>query len=144
MASIERILVPTDFSPGSHAALGYAAVFAARFGAVIEVLHVQDEADNPQAAASQEAETQRERTESQMDRFLLGTPGLEGVKMVRRLRAGNPADAILALAEKERFDLIVLGTRGRTGLKRLVLGSVAEKVMREATCPVLTVRVPAP
>ena len=64
------------------------------------------------------------------------------VPVERRLLAGDPADAIIRLAESEHIDLIVMGTHGRRGLSRLLMGSVAESVVRVAPCPVLTVKQP--
>jgi nucleotide-binding universal stress UspA family protein len=62
----------------------------------------------------------------------------------RHVRDGDPSEEILAVARETRSDLIVMGTHGRTGVGRLLMGSVAEQVMRRATCPVLTVKTPVP
>jgi K+-sensing histidine kinase KdpD len=74
------------------------------------------------------------------DRLLTLQPA--GVRVLHRLEDGNPATEILHLAKKMNIDLIVMGTHGRRGLTRLLMGSVAEKVGRQASCPVLTVRTP--
>jgi nucleotide-binding universal stress UspA family protein len=152
MASLERILVPTDFSPGSHAALGYALFLGARMGATLEVLHVYDavEAMGPDAKVVVEGKAPqplqqllRDRAAGLMDRFVKGVPGIGELPVRTRVEAGKSAEAILRIADKERFDLIVMGTHGRTGLSRLMVGSVAERVIRDAPCPVMTVRVPS-
>ncbi len=151
MATLERILVPTDFSPCSQAALGYALFLAARLGATLEVLNVYEGLDGLTADAKVVVEGTgpqplahilRDRAQRGMDRFLSDLPGGPGVPVKARVEAGKAADVISRIADKERFDLIVMGTHGRTGLSRIVVGSVAEKVLRDAPCPVLTVRVP--
>ncbi|MCE9525416.1 MAG: universal stress protein, partial [Planctomycetales bacterium] len=68
------------------------------------------------------------------------TPSDSNVPVERRLLAGDPAEAIIRLAETEKADLIVIGTHGRRGLRRVLMGSVAEVVVRTASCPVLTVK----
>jgi nucleotide-binding universal stress UspA family protein len=75
-----------------------------------------------------------------MDEFLAPLVEHQGLWFRRQLATGDPADTILEVAEDGRFDLIVMGTHGRTGIKRMILGSVAETVTRRATCPVLTIR----
>jgi len=67
---------------------------------------------------------------------------IKGVDFEQRILKGDPAHEIIRLAEREKIDLIVMGTHGRRGLSRLLMGSVAEWVMRRANCPVLTVRLP--
>ena len=150
MASIERILVPTDFSPSSYAALGYAVSLGARLGAAIEVLGVYDAVEGvaPDAqvvvaggATRPLVQVLRERAEADMERFVSDVPGRTSVSMRTRIASGKPADVICQIADQDRFDLIVMGTHGRTGIARVVVGSVAEKVVRDAACPVLTVRV---
>jgi universal stress protein A len=151
MATIERILVPTDFSAGSYAALGYAVLLARLSGAQIEVVHVAEPSETLEGdtkvlveGGSPQSYRQllRDHGEVAMKRFLSDVPGAAGLEFRSRIEVGKPADVTLAIAEREGFDLIVMGTRGRTGIERLVVGSVAEKVIRGSSCPVLTVRVP--
>jgi nucleotide-binding universal stress UspA family protein len=148
---IERILVPTDFSPSSYAALGYAVYLAGRLGSMVEVVHIVDAGDElsgtvpiviEDGAPVPLAQVLRKRGEEAMTKFLADVPGSKGVSIKRRVELGKPAETTLELAQKERFDLVVMGTHGRTGLARMVVGSVAEKVIRGAVCAVLTVRVP--
>jgi nucleotide-binding universal stress UspA family protein len=82
----------------------------------------------------------RDELQKQLDSVKPSAPGLT---VERHLVAGNEADEILRLASELKCDLVVMGTHGRTGLRRLLLGSVAESVMRKAPCAVLTVRAPA-
>ncbi len=150
MAALERILVPTDFSAGSYAALGYAVFLARRMGAEIEVIHIAEPSehiDESTRVLGQDGSPQtyaqlvRASANAAMHRFLSDVPGAQGLRIRPRIEVGKPAEVTLAVADRERFDLIVMGTRGRSGSEGAV-GSVAEKVIRSAGCPVLTVRVP--
>jgi nucleotide-binding universal stress UspA family protein len=147
MIDLHRILVPTDFSKFSENALTYAVAFAEKFGAELYLLHVvQDLAlfIPPEVAAAPvtvsvtqlatAAHEALDRTirESNLNRF--------GVK--REVREGNPFTEIVRFAKEQDIDLIIMGTHGRTGLAHVLLGSVTEKVVRKAPCPVLTVRHP--
>jgi nucleotide-binding universal stress UspA family protein len=150
MFAPKRILVPTDFSAGSCAALDHAAGLAERFGATVVALHVwqppalmrADDAVSLGGGQSYQtlADLARTRVASEMDAFLAPLAANEGLWFRRQIAMGNAGDTILAVADEGEFDLIVMGTHGRTGLKRVILGSVAEKVTRRASCPVLTIR----
>jgi nucleotide-binding universal stress UspA family protein len=120
MSTIQTILHPTDFSERSDGALPIAQALARDQGARLVVLHVMDESA-PAAAVRATVPDAR-------------------VRMEQRLEKGDPAETILRVASEIKCDLIVMGTQGRTGLERLVMGSVAEKVLRQATCPVLIVK----
>jgi nucleotide-binding universal stress UspA family protein len=125
-----RILVPTDFSPASDAALDYARILAAKFGASLQLLHV---IDDPSASTFlAQARERLARTISATDRARLHATSEAFV--------GTPAPAIVDYATATGTGLIVMGTHGRTGLAHLLMGSVAEQVVRTAPCPVLTVR----
>lgn len=142
-----RILVPTDFSPPSDAALEYARILAAKFGSTLRILHVVDDPSSssdfvPDGFAPSTEEIQAALTAHARKR-------LEHlVTTVDRLRyhtytdaiVGQPAPAIIDYAGATGTSLIVMGTHGRTGLAHLLMGSVAEQVVRTAPCPVLTVR----
>lgn len=138
MPTIKRILHPTDFSEGSLRAQEYALDFAARFDAEVHLLHITvpqasaitAEMDHSLSASSPHTQRLRARLQE-------GLP--EGTEAVLALRAGVPADEIVAYAESIGADMIVVGTKALTGLRRLVLGSVAEAVLRDASCPVLVV-----
>lgn len=144
---IRRILVPTDFSPGASQALDYAVDLARPFDAelvllfVVEPVYYASPADLYGASAnlSMLLDEQRRVGRQQLDR-------LEEQMRKRRVRCrgvvetGAPYEMITQTAENLAADLIVMATHGRTGLSHLLLGSVAEKVVRGSNCPVLTLR----
>jgi nucleotide-binding universal stress UspA family protein len=145
MVPIKRILVPVDFSEASSAAAYYARSLARAFGASIDVIHVVGYSSLASAAdmyvpppqeyldeLDRQARERLERVFTPEDRAVFDTRLL--------LRRGDPVDEILQYAGEEPIDLIVMGTHGRTGFAHVVLGSVAERVVRKAPCPVLTVR----
>ncbi|UCG16047.1 MAG: universal stress protein [Phycisphaerales bacterium] len=144
-----KILHPTDFSELSLHALQYARSLAETFGAQLHCFHVIDEAYQYWTAMGPEmapvtppVEDLTSIAESQMDRF--ADEHLMGMKFppVTRVACGKPFAEIVAYAREAAVDLIVLATHGRGGLPHVLLGSTAEKVVRKAPCPVLTVRDP--
>jgi nucleotide-binding universal stress UspA family protein len=149
MLAITNILVATDFSECSDAAWTYGRALAHKFGAHLHLLHVAESligdgfnvtgyvASIPELQAElEDAECRRlEGLVSDQDRCTLHV-----TTVLRTLDA--PAHAIVQYAKDERIDVIVVGTHGRRGLVHLVMGSVAETVVRTAPCPVLTVRHP--
>lgn len=130
-----KLLVPVDFSASSPAALRYAAAIAARCGAAVIVLHVMEA---PADAATPALGEQREQTYTSLHALL--PPQLASQAVELRVVSGHPFERILETAVQEAVGLIVLGTHGRTGLAHALLGSVAERVVRFAPCPVLTVK----
>ncbi|WP_394820516.1 universal stress protein [Pendulispora albinea] len=126
-----HILVPTDFSPTADEALDYAIVLAAKLGASITVVHAYD------VAAVSGAHV-RANAQSALDAALAKRQGA-GVSLKSLLKSGNPLDTIPDVAREIGAELIVMGTHGRQGIARMLLGSVAERVVRTAPCPVLTV-----
>jgi nucleotide-binding universal stress UspA family protein len=146
MIDLRRILVPTDFSPYSQHALIYAAAFAEKFGAEIYLLHVfQDLAvyqpDEvmvaPPVVPSVEQLTASAR--SALERMVIDKH-LQRFKVHTEVREGTAVDEIVQFAAENTIDLIVMGRHGRGWLAHVLLGSVAEKVVRKAPCPVLMVR----
>ena len=142
---ITKIVVPTDFSEYSLWALERAKAFASQFGAEIVLVHVVETPIYPTAAFGVGAadlpairEEVRTNLQEQLDK-LVGEhfPAGKGRGV---LRDGIPFAEILETAEQEKADLIVIATHGHTGIKHLLLGSTAEKVVRKAHCPVMTVR----
>jgi len=135
--NIKRILFPTDFSHTGDAALAMATALARDSGATLIIAHVEEP---PVAYGGGEMYYGTpEPALEEIQRMLQEVkPQDLGVKFEHRLIAGDPAGAICRLAEELDVDLIIMGTHGRTGLSRLVMGSVAEAVVRRATCPVLT------
>jgi nucleotide-binding universal stress UspA family protein len=144
---IKRILAPTDLSPASLEAIEHAVDLARIFDAELILLFVQEapyfgsEPDPYVVSANFRllfAEHQRVVREQMA--ALHTKLGKRGARCRAVLGEGNAAAQILATARKEKADLIVMATHGRTGAKRVLLGSVAEKVVRGAQCPVLTLR----
>jgi len=128
--AIRTILVATDFSPFSEQAIRAAVALARHFGAALHLLHVVHHAGERAAA---------------LDRLGRAAEAeAVGVPFTASIAVGRPAPEIVRYAEREPADLIVVGTHGRTGLSHVVMGSVAEAVVRTATCQVLTIRLRAP
>jgi nucleotide-binding universal stress UspA family protein len=138
---INNILFATDFGPSSEAALGYAHAIAARHGAKVYLLHVlPPEADLPIPLDKFPSELDRTRqTATEHMVKLLAGERLRGVAHDALLERGHMEQVLAATIQQHDIDLIVAGTHGHRGLKKLVLGSVAEKIFRQATCPVLTI-----
>lgn len=138
----EKILVPVDFSENSDAALDWATVLARDTGATLLLVHVETV---PLTTGGGEYiyAIPEPPTQELLERLNKVVPKDASVPVERRLLAGDPADAILRTAESENVDMIVMGTHGRRGITRLLMGSVAEAVVRRANCPVLTVKQPA-
>lgn len=136
MPALARLLVATDFSEHAARALGWGEEVARRFGAEIVVIHVEEPlAVVPSADLAVE---RRRGAEKELARLVAHLHG-QGFAARSRLSAGMPFEEIVQAARSEQADLIVLGTHGRTGLAHLLMGSVAERVARSASCPVLTV-----
>lgn len=144
--ALRHILVPTDFSESSAVALRYAKALAERFGATLHVLHaVQSPFDQPWAAevyaVSQADFDDVARKESDARLQALVPPADQAQYQARLVTEfGAPFLTILEYAKREPIDLIVMGTHGRGAVAHLLIGSVAENVVRKAPCPVLTVR----
>jgi nucleotide-binding universal stress UspA family protein len=137
-----KIIFPTDFSEASHHALQWATSLARDSGAALVIVHVEEP---PMAYGGGEMyypldEPNREHLQQSLSEVQPTDPM---VPCIHKLLSGDPAAAIAQVAESEGADLIVMGTHGRTGLTRLLMGSVAEAVVRKAPCPVLTVKQPA-
>jgi nucleotide-binding universal stress UspA family protein len=135
----DKILFPTDFSPASEHALRWATSLARDSRATLVIIHVEEP---PMAYGGGELYYGVEETDrDELRRSLVEVmPTDSGVLCVHKLLVGDPAEAIVQTAENENAGLIVMGTHGRTGLTRLLMGSVAEAVVRRAKCPVLTVK----
>ncbi|MFO1499475.1 MAG: universal stress protein [Verrucomicrobiota bacterium] len=139
---LKRILVPVDFSECSDKALRYAQKFAEQFGSQIVLLHViqpmvyPSEFGYPPPVVDTIDETMREKVVSRLSTLASGISAATEALV----RMGQPYHEITTAAEELDVDLIIIPTHGRTGLKHVVLGSTAERVVRHAPCPVLTVR----
>lgn len=136
-----KILFPTDFSHLSDAALNHATALARDTGAMLLIVHVEEP---PMAYGGGEMYYGiPEPDQAEVRRMTEAVkPTDPSVKYEHRLVNGSPADEIVRLAEEEHVDMIVIGTHGRTGLKRLLMGSTAEAVMRTAKCPVFVFKAP--
>jgi len=149
MITLKRILVATDFSEASDAALVYGRELARTFHATLHLVHVGTPVSSvvygTEGYAASIPELQEELDESarkQMDELLLDNdPTPLPAKRVL-LNAVSPAAAVVNYAAAEHIDLIVTGTHGRGAVAHLLMGSVAERIVRTAPCPVLTVRHP--
>lgn len=138
----KKILLPVDFSTAGEAALAMAASLCRDTGAALVVLHVEEP---PMAYGGGEfyyglSEPNRDQLQRMLNEIQIDD---SRVVVHRKLLVGAPAAAIVNFARDEGVDFIVMPTHGRTGLGRLLMGSVAEEVVRKATCPVLTVKQPA-
>jgi|CXWL01.1.fsa_nt_gi nucleotide-binding universal stress UspA family protein len=140
-----RILVPTDFSEPSDAALDYGMAIAIRFGASLHLIHVVDDSLVTAMAGIEgyvpEAPSVEDMTKDAETRLasVLSTSDRSRFPTTASVVHGPPSRTIADTALDMRADLIVMGTHGRTGLTHVLLGSVAERVVRSAPCPVLTV-----
>ena len=137
--TLKNILFATDFSPAADLAAPIAVQLVQRYGAKVYGVHVNRFDDYTAAApnawaamaeaAERESKLQAQRLSNQ----------LEGVEHEALIGEGNTWEVISDLIEKKEIDLVVLGTRGRTGFEKVLLGSVAERILRQSPCPVLTV-----
>ncbi len=143
MLPIHTILHPTDFSARSKSAFDFACALARDYDARLVVVHVKP----PQMMGGEVHALIT--TPEEVDRELRGEldklqPHDASIKIERILKEGDAGTQILHMAKEISSDVIVMGTHGRTGLSRLLMGSVAEAVSRKAHCPVLTVKHPFP
>lgn len=142
--SFQRIMTPVDFSETSQAAARHAAELASTLGAQLLVVHVLHEpafvmaygSGYPSPAVAEQYQNEM-RIKLHGAAEALAQPGL---KIVTKLEHGVPHESIVSCADAEQADLIVLGTHGRSGISHLLLGSVAERVVRLSKVPVLTIR----
>ena len=140
---IKNILCAVDRSPSSLQAFGYAIALARWQKARLSLLEVIEEAPPPGVTRAPKSDSVPNETRTTLERDLrrvLTARRASDVKVEIFMRKGKVVQEILAQAKASRSDLLVIGSHGRGGVQRLVLGSVAEKVLRLATCPVLTVR----
>ena len=142
---IDRILFPTDFSEGARSAMDYAVSLARDYKAKLYILHViQELAITPGwyegvFPIENLYQSIEEGSGNEMDKLISGMGDLRGVEKV--ITRGYAATEILRVADECKTDVIVIGTHGRSGVDHILFGSTAEKVVRKAPCPVLTVRV---
>jgi nucleotide-binding universal stress UspA family protein len=148
MIALKHVLVPTDFSETSDSALRYGKALAGAFGATLHVVHVVEEPYGQpwavEAYGFSLAALQEEWIKDAKTRLASSLTDEEKktISVVTTTVLGHPVMEILRYATENAIDLIVMGTHGRGPLGHVVLGSVAERVVRKAPCPVLTVRTP--
>ncbi|MBC7964949.1 MAG: universal stress protein [Fuerstia sp.] len=147
MIQLNRILVPTDFSDFSRPAIDYGCAIAARFESELHLLHVVPDPAMliPEAgmfsveAMQAQSDDLAQRARSQLNE-LPGADWDNGKSIVREVRIGTIFLEIIDYARAADIDLIVIGTHGRSALMHVLMGSVAERIVRKAPCPVLTVK----
>ncbi len=148
MAKLQRILCPTDFSELSVGAVNYAVLLAQTFGARLHLLHVVDQAYQywmamgPETLPAGPTPDELIKTATKQMEEFAGKYVPEKLQASREVISGRPFLEIIRVAKERKSELIVIGTHGRGALKQMLLGSVAEKVVRKAPCPVLSVREP--
>jgi nucleotide-binding universal stress UspA family protein len=139
----DRILIPTDGSECADSAVEHALDIAAQYDAELHVLSIVDSRDvshsAPAISPEQVQQTLRDRAESVVE-SVADRAEAAGVTVVTAVEPGIPDDVVVEYAADEDCDLIVMGTHGRTGLERYLLGSVTERTVRRSSVPVLTVR----
>ncbi len=143
MITLKKILVPTDYSDHSEKAIRYGIELASKFNSELHLFHAVEFTPvmygegggflSPDAAMEIEADAARHLESLEVD-------GANGLRVVRKVVQGHPFVAIVQYAKENDIDLLVLGTHGRGAIAHMLLGSVAEQVVRKAPCPVLVVR----
>jgi nucleotide-binding universal stress UspA family protein len=144
MKQVQKILFPIDFASNFEPLIPWAATFAEKFGATISVLFVTQDLSsfstfhvphgNIQSFQDEALKAAKKKMDAIAGEFFKGFPKLE-----TRVELGSPADKILEAVKKEKIDLIIMGAHGRKGLERAIFGSVADKVLRGAPCPVVAI-----
>jgi nucleotide-binding universal stress UspA family protein len=139
---LKQILVPIDFSPPSEKALKYAVRFAEQFGSSVTLLHVIQPVVYPAdfGYPAPVVDTLDDAVQKQVEDRLQALARQSNLEMRTLVRVGQPYHEITTAAKELDVDLIIITTHGHTGLKHVLLGSTAERVVRHAPCPVLTLR----
>jgi len=145
MKQVQKILFPIDFASHFESLVPWVSTFAEKFGATVYVLFVTQDLSNfstffvphgnIQSFQEEAVNSARKKMAGTAQEFFKGFPKLE-----TRVDIGSPAEKILELVKKEKIDMIIMGAHGRKGLDRAIFGSVADKVVASAPCPVLTIR----
>ncbi len=155
MALPTRIVVPTDFSESAGEALTTAISIAERLGASVELLYIWEPsgvipietllaAVGTSTAPRTLGEIARREAMLKLQELGASVERPPAVKLTTRVEVGRPDELIVTLVEQGTYDMVIMGTHGRKGIGRLMMGSIAERVVRNAPCPVLTVRHESP
>ncbi|GBD88380.1 putative universal stress protein [bacterium BMS3Abin03] len=145
MFKIKNILLPTDFSSRSKAAVEYAIELADQYKAKLHVLHVLEKTPPVLAIRSFDLSEEKilesinQEAQKSLDKTVEEIKNKAAVQIVPVIKKGIDFEEIVNYSEKEEIDIIVIATHGRTGLMHTLIGSVAEKVIRHAKCPVLVI-----
>jgi nucleotide-binding universal stress UspA family protein len=147
MKAFSKILVPIDFLPHSAEAVRRAMDLAIQHSAEVVLLYAYEPGEYPATPGDVTYDPEQlhylsAKVRARLHAVRRDADPLGRRRISTRVVQGTPARAIIEAANNERFDLIVMGTHGRTGVGRIVLGSIAEQVMRRAPCPVLTIKAP--
>ena len=144
MKQIKKILFPIDFAANFETLVPWVETLADKFDATVYVLFVAQDLShfatfyvphsNIEDFQQQAIDSAKKRMAAAVEEFFKKFPTLE-----TRVELGSPAEKILAFVEKEKVDMIIMGVHGRSGLDKMIFGSVANKVVKSASCPVLTV-----
>jgi len=144
MKQVQRILFPIDFASHFESMLPWVKTFADKFGATVYVLFVAQDLSNfstfyvphgnIQSFQQEALDSARKKMAADAQELFKGFAKLE-----TRVELGSPAEKILEVAKKEKIDMIIMGAHGRKGLERAIFGSVADKVVQSAPCPVMTI-----
>ena len=144
MREVKKILLPIDFSEAAIKILQYAIFVAEKFNAKIFIIYVMEYPYTLSGVAPSRPDNEYEDqmisfAEKRMASFLKEHRGLLPLSYESSILSGHPAEEIISYAAMERVDLIIIGTHGHKGLEKMLFGSVAEKVVKLAPCPVLTI-----
>jgi nucleotide-binding universal stress UspA family protein len=139
-AKARRILVPTDFSAHSYAAMQFACALARPLNARITVLHVTDTKPASKPNRKKSESKSKDTAVDLLEQLKHVTPGGSGVEFEHIVLHGDPSTRIAEFADERGFDFVVVGTHGRSGIKRALIGSVAEQVVRNCQAPVVCVK----
>ncbi len=142
MPGIQMILHPTDFSENSQPAFQTACALAREYHATLLVLHVMLPSVSPLLQETLPDPLRSVESQEHLAKLPWPRPSDPQIRVEHRLAEGDPAEEILRLSGAVPCDLVVMGTHGKTGLDRLLTGSVAEEVLRKAVCPVLVIKTP--
>jgi nucleotide-binding universal stress UspA family protein len=144
MKQVQKILFPIDFASHFESLVPWVSTFAEKFDATVYVLFVTQDLSNfstffvphgnIQSFQEEAVNSARKKMAGVVQEFFKGFPKLE-----TRVEVGTPAEKIMELAKKEKIDMVIMGAHGRKGLEKAIFGSVADKVVTSAPCPVLTI-----